>query len=116
MTKDEMVGWHHRLNGHEFARVAGAATPGSPHLAHLDRLLQGLHHLHALVLHGQGEEDSYGVEHLLAEGAAEEDEGVHVQQVFLQVVHRCELLVTALANDAVARHPGWNLSSIIYWL
>lgn len=29
--------------------------------------------------------EDLGVEHLLAEGAAEEDEGVHVQQVFLQV-------------------------------
>ena len=23
MTKDEMVGWHHRFNGHEFAQSAG---------------------------------------------------------------------------------------------
>ena len=23
MTKDEMVGWHHRLNGHEFEQTAG---------------------------------------------------------------------------------------------
>ena len=22
-TKDEMVGWHHRLNGHEFERALG---------------------------------------------------------------------------------------------
>ena len=21
MTEDEMVGWHHRLNGHEFERI-----------------------------------------------------------------------------------------------
>ena len=21
MTKDEMVGWHHRLNGHEFGKL-----------------------------------------------------------------------------------------------
>ena len=24
MTKDEMFGWHHRLNGHEFKQVPGA--------------------------------------------------------------------------------------------
>ena len=23
MTEDEMVGWHHRLNGHEFERAVG---------------------------------------------------------------------------------------------
>ena len=23
MTKDEMVGWHHRLNGHEFEQSPG---------------------------------------------------------------------------------------------
>ena len=23
MTKDEMVGWHHRLNGHEFVQAPG---------------------------------------------------------------------------------------------
>ena len=23
MTKDEMVGWHHRLNGHEFEQAPG---------------------------------------------------------------------------------------------
>jgi len=23
MTEDEMVGWHHRLNGHEFEQVRG---------------------------------------------------------------------------------------------
>ena len=23
MTEDEMVGWHHRLNGHEFEQVQG---------------------------------------------------------------------------------------------
>ena len=23
MTEDEMVGWHHRLNGHEFAQALG---------------------------------------------------------------------------------------------
>ena len=24
MTEDEMVGWHHRLNGHEFEQASGA--------------------------------------------------------------------------------------------
>ena len=24
MTEDEMVGWHHRLDGHEFEQVMGA--------------------------------------------------------------------------------------------
>ena len=23
MTKDEMVGWHHRFNGHEFEQTSG---------------------------------------------------------------------------------------------
>ena len=23
MTEDEMVGWHHRLNGHEFGKTSG---------------------------------------------------------------------------------------------
>ena len=23
VTKDEMVGWHHRLNGHEFEQILG---------------------------------------------------------------------------------------------
>ena len=23
MTKDEMVGWHHQLNGHEFEQASG---------------------------------------------------------------------------------------------
>ena len=23
MTEDEMVGWHHRLNGHEFEQILG---------------------------------------------------------------------------------------------
>ena len=23
MTKDEMVGWHHQLNGHEFEQTTG---------------------------------------------------------------------------------------------
>lgn len=32
-------------------------TPGSPHLARLDHLLQGLQPLHASVLHGHGQED-----------------------------------------------------------
>ena len=25
MTEDEMVGWHHRLNGHEFESILGIA-------------------------------------------------------------------------------------------
>ena len=25
MTEDEMVGWHHQLNGHEFEQVLGVA-------------------------------------------------------------------------------------------
>ena len=32
MTKDEMVGWHHRLNGHEFEQTLGAGD-GQGHLA-----------------------------------------------------------------------------------
>ena len=28
MTEDEMVGWHHRLNGHEFEQALGAGGQG----------------------------------------------------------------------------------------
>ena len=27
MTEDEMVGWHHRLDGHEFEQAQGNADP-----------------------------------------------------------------------------------------
>ena len=31
MTEDEMVGWHHRLNGHEFEQIPGDGEgQGSP--------------------------------------------------------------------------------------
>ena len=31
MAEDEMVGWHHRLNGHEFEQVLGVGDgQGSP--------------------------------------------------------------------------------------
>ena len=31
MTENEMVGWHHRLNGHEFEQIPGDAEgQGSP--------------------------------------------------------------------------------------
>ena len=30
MTEDEMVGWHHRLDGHEFERAPGVGGQGSP--------------------------------------------------------------------------------------
>ena len=31
MTEDEMVGWHHRLNGHEFEQATGIDNgQGSP--------------------------------------------------------------------------------------
>ena len=26
MTKDEIVGWHHRLNGHEFVQALGVGN------------------------------------------------------------------------------------------
>ena len=26
MTEDEMVGWHHRLNGHEFGQALGVVN------------------------------------------------------------------------------------------
>ena len=30
MTEDEMVGWHHQLNGHEFEQALGVGNrPGS---------------------------------------------------------------------------------------
>ena len=28
MTEDEMVGWHHRLDGHEFEQTLGDGVPG----------------------------------------------------------------------------------------
>ena len=31
MTEDEMVGWHHRLNGHEFGWIDREAWHGSVH-------------------------------------------------------------------------------------
>lgn len=40
----------------------------------------------------------FGVKHLLAESAVVQDKRVHVQQVFLQVVHGGELLIAALAH------------------
>ena len=37
MTEDEMVGWHHRLDGHEFEQAAGVAWPAAVHgVAELD--------------------------------------------------------------------------------
>ena len=30
MTEDEMVGWYHRLNGHEFGQALGHSQVGSP--------------------------------------------------------------------------------------
>ena len=32
MTEDEMVGWHHQLNGHEFAQIPGVGD-GQGYLA-----------------------------------------------------------------------------------
>ena len=29
-TEDEMVGWHHRLSGHEFEQARGAGWTGKP--------------------------------------------------------------------------------------
>ena len=29
MTEDEMVGWHHQLNGHEFEQALGVGGQGS---------------------------------------------------------------------------------------
>ena len=36
MTEDEMVGWHHRLDGHEFAQAleVGDREPGALQLQH----------------------------------------------------------------------------------
>ena len=42
MTEDEMVGWHHRLNGHEFEQAPvigdeqGSMVCCSPQIAELD--------------------------------------------------------------------------------
>ena len=30
MTEDEMVGWHHQLNGHEFGYTLGVGDGGRP--------------------------------------------------------------------------------------
>ena len=30
MTEDEMVGWHHQLNGHEFEQALGVGDGGTP--------------------------------------------------------------------------------------
>ena len=30
MTVDEMVGWHHRLDGHEFEQTLGDSEGGKP--------------------------------------------------------------------------------------
>ena len=36
MTEDEMVGWHHQLNGHEFEQALGDGEgPGSLACCHL---------------------------------------------------------------------------------
>ena len=32
-AEDEMVGWHHRLNGHEFEQTLGASSEGWGSLA-----------------------------------------------------------------------------------
>ena len=33
MTEDEMVGWHHRLNGHEFEQLLESVWTGKPGVA-----------------------------------------------------------------------------------
>ena len=33
MTEDEMVGWHHQLNGHEFEKTLGDSEKGQGSLA-----------------------------------------------------------------------------------
>ena len=33
MTEDEMVGWHHRLDGHEFEQAPGVGDVGQGSLA-----------------------------------------------------------------------------------
>ena len=35
MTEDEMVGWHHRLNGHEFEEALGVIDREAWHAADL---------------------------------------------------------------------------------
>ena len=35
MTKDEMVGWHHRLNTHEFEQILGDGEGWKPNVTHL---------------------------------------------------------------------------------
>jgi len=39
MTEDEMVGWHHRLNGHEFEQTRGdGEKQGSPEFLGLQKV------------------------------------------------------------------------------
>ena len=38
MTKDEMVGWHHRLNGHEFEQASGVGDGQGAWVAAIHRV------------------------------------------------------------------------------
>ena len=33
MTEDEVIGWHHRLNGHEFQQTSGGDSEGQGSLS-----------------------------------------------------------------------------------
>ena len=41
MTEDKMVGWHHRLDGHEFGAKKDNKTPITPGLSGFDGTLAG---------------------------------------------------------------------------
>ena len=44
MTEVEMIGWHHRLNGHEFEQAPGAGNgTGKPSVLHSMRLQRVRH-------------------------------------------------------------------------
>ena len=43
MTEDEMVGWHHRLNGHEFEKILGPSE-GQESLVCCSPLDRGVEH------------------------------------------------------------------------
>ena len=41
MTEDEMAGWHHRLDGHEFGWTLGVGRPGVLRFMGLQRVGHG---------------------------------------------------------------------------
>ena len=42
MTDDEMIGWHHQINGHEFEQIWGDGEPWYPAVMGLQRVRHDL--------------------------------------------------------------------------